>query len=239
MAVVSLKKVKEVVESSKKTHIIDLGKLLDVSLVGVQIPIRVKSFEETLEIKSRVKLETEKLTLEYKPFVRMPKQFRDEYMKDERFRKGMSDTTYFQLCKMSEDKEKIEMNKYRQRLFNILIHIDMDYEISEGVSMWEDAGIPKGDYNSLIKLFSGIIQHKQHLDILDIIIDKIKSGITDENILMATIFNYNITRAIDSIEDETEKQEYIDKFNQGVQKAIDEQKRKEESSKEVEVGKDK
>lgn len=237
MAIVSLKKVKEVVDNSRKTHIIDLGKLLDASLSGVKIPIRVKSFEETLDIKSKVKIESEKLTIEYKPFVRMPKQLRDEYMKDPKFRKGTTETTYFQLCKHSEDKEKIEMNKYRLRLFNILVHIDMDYEISEGVTMWEDAGINKGDYNALLKLFSGIIKHEQHLDILDIILDKLKSGITDENILVATIFNYNVTRAIESIEDETTKQECIDRYNEEVQKAIEKGRKELEEKEKEEVGK--
>lgn len=235
MAIISLKKVQEVSENSKKTHIIDLGKLLDPSLVGVKLPIKVKTFEETLNIKSNMKLKNQQLTIEYKPFSRMPRAFREEYMKSKNYRKGQTEVTYFQICKVSEDEEKIAINKFRERLFNVVIHLDMDYEISEGVTMWQDAEIEKNDYNALVDLFSRIIQYERHLDVLDIIIDKLKSGVTDENVLVATIFNYGLTKAIDSIEDETERKEFIDRYNQEVQKLIEKgQKELEEKAKDGE-----
>lgn len=220
MSIVSIKKLKEISERSKETQLIDLGKFIDKSLEGIAIPIKVKTFEEVLKIKENCKVKEEKLTIEYKPFIRMPKSFRDLYMKSENYRAGISENTYFQLCKVSDDESKIDRNKYRERLFNILIHIDMDYIVEEnGKTMWEDTGLSKGDYNGLIEIFSNIIVYEKHLDILDVVIDKLKSGITDEAQILASVFQYGISKTIENIEDETERKIFIDNVNQMIEQA--------------------
>ena len=220
MSVISLKKLKEISNKAKETYLLDLGKFLDKTLEGISLPIKVKSLEETMAIKSNYKLEKEALTVEYKPFRRMPKSFRDMYMKSEDYRKGITENTYFQLCRHSEDENKIERNKYRERLFNILIHIDMDYTVEEsGLSMWEDAGLKKGDYNGLVDIFSGIIRYEKHLDILDLVIDKLKSGVTDDTVILASIYRYGIEKTIESIEDETERKIFIENYNKMIEEA--------------------
>lgn len=220
MSIISLNKLKEISNKSKETYFLDLGKFIDKSLEGISLPIKVKSLEETMTIKSEYDLKRDNLTLEYKPFMRMPKSFRDMYMKTEGYRKGSTENTYFQLCKLSEDENKIERNKYRERLFNILIHIDMDYILEESkLSMWEDAGIKKGDYNSLVDLFSGIIKYEKHLDIFDLVIDKLKSGITDESLILASIFEYGVRKTIENIEDETERKIFIENYNNMIEQA--------------------
>lgn len=218
MSVISLSKIKEISNKSKETYFLDLGKFIDKNLEGISLPIKVKSLEETMSIKSNYDLSKEKLTVEYKPFIRMPKSFRDMYMKTEGYRKGSTENTFFQICKLSEDENKIERNKYRERLFNILIHIDMDYILEESkISMWEDAGLKKGDYNGLVDIFSDIIKYEKHLDIFDLVIDKLKSGITDEATILASIFEYGVRKTIDSIEDETEKKIFIEQYTNMVQ----------------------
>lgn len=220
MSVISLKKLKEISNKAKETYLLDLGKFLDKTLEGISLPIKVKSLEETMAIKSNYKLEKEALTVEYKPFRRMPKSFRDMYMKSEDYRKGITENTYFQLCRHSEDENKIERNKYRERLFNILIHIDMDYTVEEsGLSMWEDAGLEKGNYNGLVDIFSGIIRYEKHLDILDLVIDKLKSGVTDDTVILASIYRYGIEKTIESIEDETERRIFIENYNKMIEEA--------------------
>lgn len=220
MSVISLKKLKEISNKAKETYLLDLGKFLDKNLEGISLPIKVKSLEETMAIKSNYKLDKEELTVEYKPFRRMPKSFRDMYMKSENYRKGVTENTYFQLCKHSEDENKIERNKYRERLFNVLIHIDMDYTVEESnLSMWEDAGLEKGDYNGLINIFSDIIKYEKHLDILDLVIDKLKSGITDDTTILASIYRYGVEKTIESIEDETERKIFIENYNKMIEEA--------------------
>lgn len=220
MSVISLNKLKEISSKSKETYLLDLGKFLDKTLEGISLPIKVKSLEETMAIRSKYNLQKENLTIEYKPFIRMPKSFRDMYMKTEGYRKGSTENTYFQICKLSEDENKIERNKYRERLFNILIHLDMDYIVEEtGKTMWEDAGLKVGDYNGLVDIFSGIIKYEKHLDILDIVIDKLKSGITDDTMIIASIYRYGVEKTIESIEDETERKIFIENYNHMIEEA--------------------
>ncbi|MGL4999676.1 MAG: hypothetical protein ACRC5T_11965, partial [Cetobacterium sp.] len=73
---VNFKKLKQVAEKAKETHLIDLGKFVDKKLDGVIVPIRVKSIEECINFKNEFKLKKEKLTIEYKPFTRLSKAFR-------------------------------------------------------------------------------------------------------------------------------------------------------------------
>lgn len=220
MSVISLNKLKEISTKSKETYFLDLGKFIDKTLEGISLPIKVKSLEETMTIKSEYELNQDKLTVEYKPFMRMPKSFRDMYMKTDEYRKGSTENTYFQICKLSQDENKIEKNKYRERLFNILIHIDMDYILEDSkLSMWEDAGLKKGDYNGLVDLFSGIIKYEKHLDIFDLVIDKLKSGITDESLILASIFEYGVRKTIESIEDETERKLFIENYSNMIEQA--------------------
>lgn len=220
MSIISLNKLREVSNKSKEVYLLDLGKFLDKTLEGISLPIKVKSLEESIKLKSEVKLNLEELSIEYKPFLRMPKKFRDMYMKTENYRKGMTENTYFQLCKHSDDEDKIEKNKYRERLFNILIHLDMDYKIEDtNKTLWEDAGLKVGDYNGLIDIFSEIIKYEKHLDILDLVIDKLKSGITDESIILASIFEYGVRKTIESIDDEVERKLFIEQYNKAIEQA--------------------
>lgn len=211
MAKISLKNLQEVKNKYRETVIIDLGKYID-NFKDLCIPIKVKSLEETLEIKRNYKLKKDKMTIEYKPFSRMPKSFQEYYKSEEDFRRGEDEYKYFVLCRLDKDEIKIERDKYRERLFNILIHLDMEYKLDNGKNLWEDAELKKDDYNGLVDMFSGLIIDYKQLDVLDIIIDKIKSGITDENIIAVSIIDYNIKKTIESIEDEDDKKKFIETY---------------------------
>lgn len=231
MAVVSFKKLKEASEKAKETHLVDLGKYIDKKLDGVIVPVRVKSIEEVIKLKSDFKLKMEKLTIKYKPFNRLPKEFRKMYMESGDYIKGKTENTYFQICEINKDEVNIDRKKYRERLFNILLHFDMEYITEEGKTLWEDAGLQKNDYDGLVTIFSDIIKFDIHLDILDLVIDQLKNGITDENMISAVVFNYGIKKTIDSIEDEEDRKEFIDNYNKLIESA---QKRIEKKLDEVE-----
>ena len=206
MAVVSFQQIKDISEKNKETHIIDLG-YVDVRLKGINIPIKVKSLEETLKIKNETQLDREKLTIEYKPFSRLPKQLKEVIIKDDTFR-NVTPNTYVQLIKLDEDKSKLERIKYRERLFSSLIHLDMEYKTEEGKTMWEDAGIPEKDYNKLVDLFSDIIQYEIHLEIFEVIIDSIRNGNTSEEAIQQSIGMYSLRKSMENLSDE-EKKEYL------------------------------
>lgn len=211
MAVISLNKIKEIANKNSETHILDLGKI-DKKLDGVCVPIKVKSFEETLRLKNDFKLKREKLTIEYKPFTRLPKAMREIIMQDGNYRKGITENTYYQLVKLDEDLDKIERMKYRERMFNVLIHLDMCYLNEEGKNMWEDAGIKKDDYNSLVDLFSNIIQYETHLELLEVIIDSIRNGAYEDKDLDQVVSMYNIRKYLDTL-DEDERKEFFNNLS--------------------------
>ncbi|MGL6167446.1 MAG: hypothetical protein ACRC0Y_04065 [Fusobacteriaceae bacterium] len=204
MSIVNFKKLKEVSLKSKETHLIDLGKYIDKKLEGVIIPIRVKSIEECIDLKNEFKLKKEKLTIKYKPFTRMTKDFKQMYMESDEYKRGQTENTYFQILEVSKDESTIEKKKYRQRLFNILVHFDMDYLTEEGKNLWEDAGLNKHNYDGLVDIFSDIIKYEIHLDKLDLVIDKIKSGIIDEETLTQSIAMMDLRNYLDTNYDNEE-----------------------------------
>lgn len=211
MAIISISKIKEIAEKNSETHIINLGRI-DKKLEGVNIPIKVKTFEETLKLKNDFKLKKEKLTIEYKPFTRLPTAMKEIIMKDGSYRKGMTENTYYQLIKLNEDEDKIERMKYRERLFNVLIHLDMDYKTDDNKTLWEDSNLSKGDYNGLIDLFSGIIQYEIHIDLLELIIDSIRNGAYEDKDLDQVVNMYSIRKYLDTL-NEDERKEFFDNLS--------------------------
>lgn len=207
MAVISFKQIKDIAKKNNETHILDL-KYIDTRLEGIKIPIKIKSLEETMRLKNEVSLDKEKLTIEYKPYSRLPKALREIILKDDNFR-NVSQNTYVQLVKLDEDASKIERMKYRERLFSLIIHIDMDYRNEEGKTMWEDAGIPKGDYNQLVDLFSDIIQYEAHLELFEVIIDTLRNGNDSDEFLTQAINFYMLRKRMEELTPE-ERKEVID-----------------------------
>lgn len=230
MSVISLSKIKEIVNKNNETHIINLGKI-DKRLEGINIPIKVKSLEETLRLKSEHKLTREKLTIMIQPFTRMPKALKEVVIQDGSYKKGMTENTYYQLIKLDEDSAKLEKMKFRERLFSILIHFDMDYIIDEEnkTTMWKDAGIKPNDYNSLVDLFSGIIQYDTHIELLETIIESIRNGQCTDQEIDTAISLYSFRKYLDGL-DEDERKTVMDNLSkvreltQEIEKNVNEEK---------------
>lgn len=198
---ISLKKLKELSNKSRQTHIINLGKI-DANLEGINLPIKVKTYEETIKLKDTVKLDREKLTIKTYPFTRLPKSIKETILKDDSFKHNMSDTTWVQVVKLDEDVAKLKRAEFRERLFSILIHIDMDYVLEDGITMWEDAGLKKGDYIGLVNLFSGIIKYEEHIDLLEVVINTLRNGqYSDEQIDLA-LKAYGFRKYLDTLEED-------------------------------------
>ena len=230
MSVISLSKIKEIVNKNNETHIINLGKI-DKRLEGINIPIKVKSLEETLRLKSEHKLTREKLTIMIQPFTRMPKALKEVVIQDGSYKKGMTENTYYQLIKLDEDSAKLEKMKFRERLFSILIHFDMDYIVDEEnkTTMWKDAEIKPNDYNALVDLFSGIIQYDTHIELLETIIESIRNGQCTEQEIDTAISLYSFRKYLDGL-DEDERKTVMDNLSkvreltQEIEKNVNEEK---------------
>lgn len=207
---ISLKKLKELSNQNKKTQIIDLGKI-DPQLKGINLPIKVKTYEETIKLKDSVKLDRDKLTIKTYPFTRLPKSVKETILKDDLFKHSMSDTTWVQLVKLDEDVAKLERAEFRERLFSILIHVDMDYTLEEGVTMWEDAELKKGDYIGLVDLFSGIIKHEDHLELLEVIINTLRNGQHTDDQIDIALRAYSFRKYLDTL-DESDRNKVLNQL---------------------------
>ena len=219
MAVVNFKKLKEVAEKAKETHLIDLGLYVDNKLKDVVVPVRVKSIEECIKFKEDYKLKSEDLVIKYKQFKQLPKGIKEEYRKSDEFRKGDEANTYVQYVEFNSDESKLKRRAYRERLFNILIHFDMDYKTDEGKTLWEDAGLEINDYDGLINIFSDIIKYENHLDILDLVIDQIKNGNVEEHEINIVIYQYKLRKVVEGFDTEEEKKSFIEAYNEQVKEA--------------------
>lgn len=228
MAVISFKKIKEIAKENNKTHIVNLGKI-DAKLEGINIPIKVKSFEEIIKLKNDFKLKTENLNIDYKPFTRLPKAMKEIIMNDSGYRAGITENTYYQVIKLSDDEQKIKRMKYRERLFSVLIHLDMDYKNEDGKTMWEDAEINKNDYNKLVDLFSEIIQYEEHIDILEVIINCVRDGQYTDEEMNTAISLYHLKKHLETLS-EDERKEFFDNIAKA-KETIDEANKKMEQDK--------
>lgn len=219
MKAVSFNKIKELKHRLKETVLIDLGKFIN-GLDGIVIPIKVKTVEEVLDLQDKYKPQVGKMTIAYKPFRQMPKAFREFYKQSENYVAGTTETTYFQLLKLDEDENKIKAMEFRERLFNIILHIDMDYEVRKGVSYWEDAEIKAGDYNAVLDVFSGVLVFDNHLETLEVIIDSIKSGNTTEEQILAKVYFAGLNKYLATLP-EDERKKAIEDIEKARQEAFD------------------
>lgn len=212
MAVISLKKLKETIDKSKETYVLDMGKFVDPMLNGNNLPIKIKTYEETLKIKSSVKMKTDKLSIKFVEFRRAPKAFRDWYGQQiDSNRKEVP--KWIEICETSKDYEKIEMLKFRERLLDVVIHVDMDSKTEEGLTLWEESGLTVGDYVGVVDIFSKMINFEEHLTTLEIIIDELKNGITDDATLTAHLFLRRSYTSLMKIENKEDRENAIEDFN--------------------------
>jgi len=231
---ISLKNLKKYKEEQSKVFELNFGNLVDAKLEGVVVPIKIKSFEESLKLREKF-IENIKPTIEYKLFRKAGKKFRDFY--NEAIPEGRQGVpTYVQICRYDKDESKFEIKDFRNRLFEVLIHFDMDYEISEGVSLWDDIEIKKDDYCSLVTLFSSLIFEENHLLILEKIIALLKLGLKDEKAIKGHLELSMYVDAISKIEDKEEREEKQKEFREQYQTLIKNSEEMIERQKAIEEG---
>lgn len=208
MGVSSIGKIKKILEKGKESIVLDLGNVLHPKLEGIIVPFKLKNYEEVIKISSKFKVENEPVITEYVRINKAPKDVQKLYSESiPSERKGLP--TYVLLCKTDKDSDKINVAKYRKKLFDVVIHLDMDY-VQDEKSLWETWELKKNDYNALVNLFSEIIDDEEMVDTLSVIISILKEGITEEDVINARVAMFKIFRNISKIEDENERKEAVE-----------------------------
>lgn len=232
---ISLKELKKYKQEQSKVFELDFETFVDPNLKGVVVPIKIKSFEETLKLKESF-VDTSKPTVEYKVFRKAGKKFREFYNNSiPEGRKGVP--TYVQICRYDKDEFKFEIKDFRNRLFEVLIHFDMDYEIEEGKTLWDDVEIKQGDYNELVNLFSSLIFEETHLRTLEIVVNLLKEGVRDVNAIKSHVGITLYLESINKIEDKEEREEKLKEFKEQYEAQIKLFNEIQEKQKDLEVQK--
>lgn len=82
--------------------------------------------------------------------------------------------TYPMICEYNVDspeyQEFMERRDKLQQLLNVIKYIDMDYEIEEGITLWDDIGVEKGNWDSACEYFGDVMCLSEQ-DLSDIFVE--------------------------------------------------------------------
>ncbi|MGL4210656.1 MAG: hypothetical protein ACRCRT_03825 [Cetobacterium somerae] len=215
MAKYSLQKIKQITKEVDKVIPLDLGKFLGEIMEGVVLPFKVRTYEETLKLKNKYKLDSGLATTKYMEFSRVNKDLKEFYEKHVPVeRKNV--TRFVYVFDAVADGPQLAMLKFKERILDVFMNVDMDSVSESGVTLWEDLEIENGDYVALVETFSKVIIHEDELHILESIVHAIKSGLRDEMQISIRVAIQSDLRKIMSIPDEDERnkayKDYQDSF---------------------------
>jgi soluble cytochrome b562 len=223
MAKYNLNKIKKISQEASKPVVLNLGKFLGETMEGITLPFRIRTYEETLKLKNKYKLESGLATLKYVEFSKADKNLREFYEKSiPSERKSISRFVY--ICDAVADGGNLEILKFKERILEVVLNVDMDSVSESGKTLWEDLEIEKEDYVSLVNTFSNVIKYEEELIVLEAIVNVIKSGLRDEMQILIRVQIQNDLRKIMAIEDESVREKTFKDYQDGftkVQKSLE------------------
>lgn len=237
MGVSSIKQIKNVIKKGKESILLDLGKVLHPKLEGIVIPFKLKNYEEVIKISSKFKIKNEPLLTKYVRINKAPSEVQELYAENiASERKNLP--TYVLLCETNKDSDKIEVAKYRKKLFEIIVHLDMDYK-TDDKDLWTLWELPKNDFDGLVNLFSEIIDDEEMIDTLHVIVTVLKEGIYEEAFINYKVSIFKMIKLISKIEDETERKEAMENFQKAMQENIESAQSESNTTKKTKIKKEK
>ena len=149
----------------------------------LQLPIKIKSDTELLEIELDSDEFMTKPNRKKIPLNKASKQDKMTYMKELQESAKNSDIEASQVSLIIidtiEDKKILTKNMFIKQIIGLVAHIDMDYEIEEGVTLWQHMGIAKDNYVELAKYLTskemGILSDSTGIESLRLTIEAIKA----------------------------------------------------------------
>ena len=186
---ININRIKELKE--KRVVIVDLSEYLGENF-DIVLPFKVRGLDEQIKLLSSVKYgKSYKGVKKYTPYRDCPAEFKKFYEESNAL-KGSHEmleierSKAFVIIDPEKDITSIKEMSLLQRLMNVVIHIDMDYEVelTDGEetkvgTMWEAWGVKKGDYMALAKTFADIITNDAIVKVLEFIVEGVKSNAKD------------------------------------------------------------
>ena len=176
------KRLKEIRESNNKTIIVDLG-VIHENLKGVELPFKIKPFNELLSLKASIRLPDidMKDCIKTVPFRLLSDETKKMYREE---RPDLAyDTALIMVIDDTKNRDKFKKRELETKLLDCILHIDFDcvFKDEEGkeISLWQDLGLEQGDYQGALNIFCDILSQPEMIDLLVKLVALLKAKITD------------------------------------------------------------
>ena len=214
------KRLKEIRESNNKTIIVDLG-VIHENLKGVELPFKIKPFNELLSLKASIRLPDidMKDCIKTVPFRLLSDETKKMYREE---RPDLAyDTALIMVIDDTKNRDKFKKRELETKLLDCILHIDFDcvFENEEGkeISLWQDLGLEKGNYQGALNIFCDVLSQPEMIDLLVKLVSLLKAKVTDIKDLTREMETFKFWSIMDSLPKEKREetllslQKYLDK----------------------------
>ena len=196
------KRLKEIRESNNKTIVVDLG-IIHENLKGLELPFKIKPFNEVLSLKAGIKLPDIEMKdcIKTVPFRLLSEETKRVYREE---RPDLAyDTALIMVIDDTKNRDKFKKRELETKLLDCLLHIDFDsiFENEEGkeISLWQDLGIEQGDYQGALNIFCDVLSQAEMIDLLVKLVALLKAKVTDIKDLTREIETFKFWSMMDSL----------------------------------------
>ncbi len=196
------KRLKEIRETNHKTIVVDLG-VIHENLKGLELPFKIKPFNEVLSLKASIKLPDidMKDCIKTVPFRLLSEETKRMYREE---RPDLAyDTALIMVIDDTKNKDKFKKRELELKLLDSLLHIDFDcvFENEEGkeITLWEDLGLEKGNYQGALEIFCDVLSQSEMIELLNKLVSLIKAKVTDIKDLTREMDTFKFWSIMDSL----------------------------------------
>lgn len=196
------KRLKEIRESNNKTLVVDLG-VIHENLKGVELPFKIKPFNEVLSLKAGIKLPDIEMKdcIKTIPFRLLSEETKRVYREE---RPDLAyDTALIMVIDDTKNRDKFKKRELETKLLDCLLHIDFDsvFENEEGkeITLWQDLGLEQGDYQGALNIFCDVLSQPEMIDLLAKLVALLKAKVTDVKDLTREMETFKFWSMMDSL----------------------------------------
>lgn len=196
------KRLKEIRESNNKTLVVDLG-VIHENLKGVELPFKIKPFNEVLSLKAGIKLPDIEMKdcIKTIPFRLLSEETKRVYREE---RPDLAyDTALIMVIDDTKNRDKFKKRELETKLLDCLLHIDFDsiFENEEGkeITLWQDLGLEQGDYQGALNIFCDVLSQPEMIDLLVKLVALLKAKVTDVKDLTREMETFKFWSMMDSL----------------------------------------
>lgn len=103
----------------------------------------------------------------------------------------------------TKNKDKFKKRELENKLLDCLLHIDFDsvFETEDKIeiSLWQDLGLERGDYQGALNLFCEVLSQPEMIDLLGKLVSLIKAKVTDIKDLTRELETFKFWSIMDSL----------------------------------------